>query len=120
MSAIFVSCTQICRLMPLTAASARLLHVSQVRNKAISKRETEKTIKEIWKEKMAETRLGKQTDLAEFMFNFFQKRLGISTAVIEVRSGPGHVKPDLMFAIFLKARITAAHADNVGHAAACT
>ena len=60
-------------------------HVCQVRNKAISKRETEKTIKEIWKEKMAETRAGKQTDLAEFMFNFFQKRVGISTAVIEVR-----------------------------------
>ncbi|KAK9825600.1 hypothetical protein WJX74_009007 [Apatococcus lobatus] len=53
------------------------------RNKAISKRETEKTIKEIWKEKMAEMRSGKQTDLAEFMFNDLQKRVGISPAVIE-------------------------------------
>ncbi|KAK9848176.1 hypothetical protein WJX84_010121 [Apatococcus fuscideae] len=58
-------------------------HNGRVRNKAISKRETEKTIKEIWKEKMVEMRSGKQTDLAEFMFNFFQKRVGISTAVIE-------------------------------------
>lgn len=56
----------------------------QVRNKAISKRETEKTIKEIWKEKMLENRTGKSTDLGEFMYNFFQKRVGISTAVTEV------------------------------------
>ena len=55
----------------------------QVRNKQMSKRETEKMVKEIWKDKMVEMRAGKHTDMAEFIFQHLQKRLGIVTAVIE-------------------------------------
>ena len=50
----------------------------------MSKRETEKMVKEIWKDKMVEMRAGKHTDMAEFIFQHLQKRLGIVTAVIEV------------------------------------
>ncbi len=56
----------------------------KVRNKQMSKRETEKMVKEIWKDKMVEMRAGKHTDMAEFIFQHLQKRLGIVTAVIEV------------------------------------
>ena len=33
---------------------------------------------------MEEQRAGKHTDLPDFIFSFFQKRVGIPTAVVEV------------------------------------
>ncbi len=56
----------------------------QVRNKLVSKHFTEKTIKEIWREKQAEVKAGKQTELCEFVFHYLHKRIGILSAVIEV------------------------------------
>jgi len=58
--------------------------VRQVRNKLVSKHFTEKTIKEIWREKQAEVKAGKQTELCEFVFHYLHKRIGILSAVIEV------------------------------------
>lgn len=60
----------------------------------MSKRETEKMIKEIWKEKMADMRAGRQTDLAEFVFQHIQKRVGIVSAVIEVNGFPLGIAAD--------------------------
>ena len=52
----------------------------------MTKHFTEKTIKEIWKEKMAANKSGaKMDDMCEFVCNYFQKRLGIMAAVVEVR-----------------------------------
>ncbi|KAK9824582.1 hypothetical protein WJX72_011489 [[Myrmecia] bisecta] len=55
----------------------------KVRNKHISKRETEKLIKEVWREKAEDMRTT-QTDLAEFVFTYLQKKVGIVTAVVEM------------------------------------
>jgi len=52
----------------------------------MSKRETVKMVKEIWKDKLGEMRSGKQMDLIEFTFQHLQKRVGIITAVVEVDS----------------------------------
>ena len=55
----------------------------------MSKRETEKLIKEVWKEKLADNLANKgavQSELGDFLFNFLQKKVGIQTAVIEVRT----------------------------------
>ena len=51
----------------------------------MSKRETEKMVKEIWKDKMAEMKSGRQMEMTEFIFQHLQKRVGIVTAVVEVR-----------------------------------
>lgn len=56
----------------------------------MSKRETEKMVKEIWKDKIVEMKAGKHTEMAEFIFQHLQKRLGIVTAVIEVSSFQSH------------------------------
>ena len=53
----------------------------------MSKRETEKMVKEIWKDKVVEMKAGKHTDMAEFIFQHLQKRLGITNAVVEVAFG---------------------------------
>lgn len=58
---------------------------AQVRNKQISKRETEKLVKEVWREKSEEMKSGRSTDLADFVFAHLQKRVGIVSAVVEVR-----------------------------------
>lgn len=58
----------------------------QIRNKQVTKHFTEKTIKEIWKGRMAEHKSGKATDLCDFVCNHFQKKVGIMSAVIEVSS----------------------------------
>ena len=58
----------------------------QIRNKQVTKHFTEKTIKEIWKGRMAEHKSGKATDLCDFVCNHLQKKVGIMSAVIEVRS----------------------------------
>lgn len=57
----------------------------QVRNKQLTKHFTEKTVKEIWKERMAERKSGKATDLCDFVCNHFQKKIGIMSAVVEVQ-----------------------------------
>ena len=56
----------------------------QIRNKQVTKHFTEKTIKEIWKGRMAEHKSGKATDLCDFVCNHFQKKVGIMSAVVEV------------------------------------
>ena len=58
----------------------------QVRNKQVTKHFTEKTVKEIWKERMAEHKAGKTTEFVEFICNHFQKKIGIMSAVVEVGS----------------------------------
>ena len=58
--------------------------MAQVRNKQVTKHFTEKTVKEIWKERMAERKSGKATDLCDFVCNHFQKKIGIMSAVVEV------------------------------------
>jgi hypothetical protein len=55
-----------------------------VRNKQVAKHFTEKTIKEVWRERLAERKTGRQIDMCDFLSNHFQKRLGIMTAVVEV------------------------------------
>lgn len=57
----------------------------QIRNKQVTKHFTEKTIKEIWKGRMAEHKSGKAIDLCDFVCNHFQKKVGIMSAVVEVR-----------------------------------
>ena len=67
----------------------------QVRNRNMSKRETEKLIKEVWKEKLVDNQANKggtQTELGDFLFTFLQKKVGIQTAVIEVRPMPACVE----------------------------
>lgn len=59
----------------------------QVRNKQMTKRETEKMVKDIWKDKMVDMKSGRQVDMAEFIFQYLQKRVGIVTAVVEVQPG---------------------------------
>eukprot|EP00884_Botryococcus_braunii_P012883 jgi/Botrbrau1/21596/Bobra.43_1s0006.1 len=56
----------------------------KVRNKHISKRETEKLVKEVWKEKSEEMRSGRSTDLVDFVFAHLQKKVGIVSAVVEM------------------------------------
>lgn len=58
---------------------------AQIRNKLVSKHFTEKTVKEIWRDKQAEVKAGKQTELCEFVFHYLHKRIGILSAVIEAR-----------------------------------
>ena len=54
----------------------------------MSKRETEKMVKEIWKDKLVEMKAGRQTELTEFIFQHLQKKVGITTAVVEVTFNP--------------------------------
>ena len=58
---------------------------AQIRNKLVSKHFTEKTVKEIWRDRQAEVKAGKQTELCEFVFHYLHKRIGILSAVIEAR-----------------------------------
>lgn len=57
----------------------------QIRNRHWSKRETEKTIKEVWRSRLEDQKGGQNAPLADFIFQHFQKKLGIATAVVEVR-----------------------------------
>ncbi|KAL4444954.1 hypothetical protein ABPG77_004004 [Micractinium sp. CCAP 211/92] len=61
-------------------------HSGKLRNKHLSKRDTEKLVKEIWKERMADpaAAAGKAVDLLEFVFTQLQKKVGIVTAVVEM------------------------------------
>uniref|UniRef100_A0A1D2A8U0 Translin-associated factor X-interacting protein 1 n=2 Tax=Auxenochlorella protothecoides TaxID=3075 RepID=A0A1D2A8U0_AUXPR len=65
----------------------RLFRVTgKVRNKNMSKRETEKLVKEVWALRVQDpaVRVGKAPELVEFLFTMFQKRMGIMTAVTEL------------------------------------
>lgn len=57
----------------------------KVRNKHMSKRETEKLVREVWKDRMATSSVGKSISLIDFLGNHLQKKVGISAAVLEVR-----------------------------------
>ncbi len=59
-----------------------------MKNKQVTKHFTEKTIKEVWKEKLAERKTGRESDMCDFVCNFFQKRIGIMSAVVEASSCP--------------------------------
>ena len=57
----------------------------RVRNKNVTKRQTEMQIKEIWKVRMAHRKAGKTgVDLPEMIFLHLQKTKGLHQAVIEV------------------------------------
>jgi hypothetical protein len=58
----------------------------KVRNKHLSKRDTEKLVKEIWKERLLDPAVsaGKSGELVDFVGTHLQKKVGIAAAVIEV------------------------------------
>ena len=57
----------------------------RVRNKNVTKRQTEMQIKEIWKVRMVHRKAGKAGDgLVEMIFLHLQKTKGLHQAVIEV------------------------------------
>ena len=56
----------------------------QIRNRHWTKRETEKTIKEIWKARLEEQKGGQPAPLPDFIYQHFQKKVGSITAVVEV------------------------------------
>ena len=62
-------------------------HVGKIRNKHLSKRDTEKMVKEVWKERLMDPAVtaGRASDLIDFLGHHLQKKVGISAAVIEVR-----------------------------------
>ena len=66
-----------------------------MRNRHMSKRETEKLVKEVWREKMNDTTGGKETELVDFLYTFLQKKVGIQSAVVEVRRLLIHALEDL-------------------------
>ncbi|KAK9789016.1 hypothetical protein WJX73_007749 [Symbiochloris irregularis] len=53
-----------------------------VRNRRMSKRETEKLVKEVWKAKMSDEG-GQDVELIDFLYTFLQKRHGLQSAIIE-------------------------------------
>ena len=58
---------------------------SKIRNRNMTKRETEKTVKEIWAEKRsADRKENTVTELSAFMPLFFQKKMGLPAAVTEM------------------------------------
>ena len=64
---------------------------SRVRNKNVTKRQTEMLVKEIWKARMAHRKAGKAgVDLPQMMFLHLQKTKGLHQAVIEVLRAHTH------------------------------
>jgi hypothetical protein len=63
-------------------------HAGKVRNKHMSKRDTEKLLKEIWRERAADPAVagGRAGELVDFVGTHLQKKVGIAAAVLEVRS----------------------------------
>ena len=57
----------------------------QIRNKHLSKRDTEKSIKEIWKARLEDQKGGQTSELPDFIYQHWQKKVGIAAAVVEVR-----------------------------------
>jgi len=66
---------------------------SQIRNKHLSKRDTEKSIKEIWKARLEDQKGGQTSELSDFIYQHWQKKVGIAAAVVEVRFLPVMVQP---------------------------
>ncbi|XRA97756.1 translin-associated factor X-interacting 1 [Pycnococcus provasolii] len=57
----------------------------KIRNRNMSKRDTEKMVKEIWSDKMRhDAKQPRPTSLEEFTGIFLQKRMGIQSAVVEI------------------------------------
>lgn len=56
--------------------------VGKIRNKHMSKRDTEKLVREVWKDRSLGS---KNTSLVDFLGNHLQKKVGIAAAVLEVR-----------------------------------
>ena len=73
--------------MGTTAEIPRVFKTSsRVRNKNVTKRQTEMQIKEIWKVRMTHRKAGKAgVDLPEMIFLHLQKTKGLMQAVIEAR-----------------------------------
>lgn len=69
-----------------TADIPRVFKTSnKVRNKAITKRQTEMLVKEIWKVRTAHRKAGKAgASLVEMIFLHLQKTKGVQQAVLEV------------------------------------
>lgn len=65
-----------------------------MRNKQVTKHFTEKTVKEVWKEKLANKRADRDGDLCDFVCAYFQKRMGIMSAVVEARLPDAVACPD--------------------------
>jgi hypothetical protein len=65
-----------------------LLRPPQVRNRQWTKRETEKTIKEVWKGRLEDSKVGRSGELVDYVFQHFQKKVGIINTVIEARPSP--------------------------------
>jgi hypothetical protein len=61
-------------------------HSGKIRNKHMSKRDTEKLVKELWKERLADPAVsaGRAGELVEFVGGYLQKKVGIAAAVIEL------------------------------------
>lgn len=57
--------------------------IGKIRNKHMSKRDTEKLVREVWKDRSASL-AGKNISLVDFLGNHLQKKMGISAAVLEV------------------------------------
>ena len=82
------------------AAIPRLLRAggpARIRNKALSKRETERTVKEVWKEREAAAAAGAaaaREPLIDFLYAHLQKKVGIPAAVVEVSDGGVYVGGD--------------------------
>ncbi len=61
-------------------------HSGKIRNKHMSKRDTEKLVKELWKERLVDPAVsaGRAGELVEFVGGYLQKKVGIAAAVIEL------------------------------------
>lgn len=62
-------------------------HSGKIRNKQMTKRDTEKLVKELWKERLKDPAVtaGRAGEVVDFVGAYLQKKLGIAAAVIEVR-----------------------------------
>jgi len=61
-------------------------HSGKVRNRHMSKRDTEKLVKELWKERLVDPAVsaGRAGDLVDFVGKYLQKKVGIAAAVVEL------------------------------------
>lgn len=61
-------------------------YAGKIRNKHMTKRDTEKLLKELWKERVADPAVaaGKAPDMVDFLGSQLQKRVGIAAAVLEL------------------------------------
>ena len=62
-------------------------HSGKIRNKQMTKRDTEKLVKELWKERLKDPAViaGRAAEVVDFVGAYLQKKVGIAAAVIEVR-----------------------------------